>query len=177
MIGAFTRRLHGYDDAHIARQIAHRKPDLLVLNYGGNDLRRLVGNSVTAERYKAEYTEAIRKLRAADHDMPCLVVSVIDHARSGKREVEPHHVERMVTAQREVAFAQGCGFFDSVAAMGGPGSIREWLKKSPRLAEPDLKHLNARGRDVMGEIIYSALMAGYSHYRARHAAIAQGRTR
>jgi lysophospholipase L1-like esterase len=67
----------------------------------------------------------------------------------------------MVQAQREVAFEEGCAFFDAVAAMGGPGSIRAWLKRSPRLAEPDLKHLNHRGRDRMGEMIYAALVERY----------------
>jgi lysophospholipase L1-like esterase len=161
MIGAFTKRLHGYDGDHIASQIAHRDPDLLVLNYGGNDLRRVVSGSVDRPRYKTEYRQVIRALRAGKPAMACLVVSVIDHGKSGKQIVAPAHIEVMVRAQREVAHEEGCAFFDSVAAMGGPGSLREWLHRSPRLAEPDLKHLNHRGRDFMGEMIYDALVAGY----------------
>jgi lysophospholipase L1-like esterase len=161
MIGAFTKRLHGYDDEHIARQIAHRDPDLLVLSYGGNDLRRFVARSADADAYKDEYRRVIRKLRAGKPSMSCLVISVIDHGRSGTYDVEPRHIETMVQAQREVAFETGCAFFDSVAAMGGPGSLRRWLKQTPRLAEPDLKHLNHRGRDRMGEMIYEALVESY----------------
>ena len=162
MIGAFTKRLHGYADDHIARQVAHRDPDLLVLSYGGNDLRRFVSRSADADTYKEEYRQVIRKLRAGKPSMSCLVISVIDHGRSGTLDVEPRHTETMVRAQREVAFEEGCAFFDSVAAMGGPGSLRRWLQQTPRLAEPDLKHLNHRGRDRMGEMIFEALVARYA---------------
>jgi hypothetical protein len=51
--------------------------------------------------------------------------------------------------------------------MGGPGSIHAWLKASPKLAEPDLKHLNHRGRELMGQWIHEALLAGYVGYRKR----------
>lgn len=160
MSGAMTRRLHGYDDAHIAAQIARRDPDLLVLSYGGNDLRRFVTRSVDAATYKEEYRALVRKLRAGKAGLACLVVGVIDHGRSGPYDVEPRHVAAMVTAQREVAAEEGCAFFDAAGAMGGPGSVHRWRSARPRLVEPDLKHLSRRGRDVMGEMIYRALMDG-----------------
>jgi lysophospholipase L1-like esterase len=168
MIGAFTRRLHGFDPEHIAGQIAHRSPDLLVLNFGGNDLRRLVGGSVTPEAYAQEYGEALDRLKALRPEQPCLIVGVIDHGKSGSFTVAPEVVDTMIATQRTVAFDHGCAFFDTVAAMGGAGSLRRWRERSPSLAEPDLKHLNNRGRDVMGKLMYQALVAGYESYR--HAA-------
>ena len=161
MIGAFTKRLDLFDKDHFASQLDHRNPDLLVLNYGGNDLRRLVSRSVTPEKYKEEYGSVLDKLLAGKPDLPCLVVSVIDHGRSGSQDVKPRHVDAMVGAQREVAFAKGCAFFDSVAAMGGAGSLKKWRKLRPPMASPDLKHLNARGRDHIGGMMFEALMAGY----------------
>lgn len=162
MIGAFTKRLTGFDPSHIREQIRRRKPDLLVLNYGGNDLKRLVTGSTSPEGYKQEFAEVLHRLRG-DDGPPCLVVGIIDHGRSGRLSVEPEHVASLVTAQREVAFEQGCAFFDSVAAMGGEGSIRRW--HSQRLAAPDLKHLNHRGRDKMGQLMFDALMAGYAAWK------------
>lgn len=167
MIGAFTKRLNGFDTEHIAGQIAHRSADLLVLNFGGNDLRRLVGNSVTPEEYEQEYGEALDRLKAKRPAQPCLVVGVIDHGKSGSFTVEPEVVDTMIATQRKIAFDHGCAFFDTVAAMGGAGSLRKWRERSPTLAEPDLKHLNNRGRDVMGKLMYQALVAGYESYRHR----------
>jgi lysophospholipase L1-like esterase len=165
MIGAFTKRLHGYDPTHIAVQIAHRDPHLLVLNYGGNDLRRIVTKAVTGEEYVEELRKVLSTLRTGKPSMSCLVVGVIDHGRSGSQTVEARHVDTMIEAQRKAAHAEGCAFFDTVAAMGGPGSLAKWRKRSPPLAEPDLKHLNHRGRELMGELLFKALVAGFESHR------------
>ncbi len=168
MIGAFTKRLLFFADAHISGQVAHRNPDLIVLNYGGNDLRRFVNRSVFPDRFREEFRSAIARMRAGKPSASCLVVGVIDHGRSGTYAVEPKHVELVTRVQREAAIAEGCAFFDSYRAMGGPKSIYKWRKQG--LASPDLKHLNPRGREKMGGYMYDALIAGYVDYRRREAA-------
>ncbi len=165
MIGAFTKRLNAFDPDHIAGQIAHRNADLLVLNFGGNDLRRIVSGGVNPAEYEAEYGEALGRLKANRPAQPCMIVGVIDHGRSGSYTIEPTVVDTMIESQRKIAFAHGCAFFDTVAAMGGAGSLRRWRERSPSLAEPDLKHLNNRGRELMGNLMYQALVAGYESYR------------
>ncbi|MEM6996301.1 MAG: hypothetical protein AAF721_37685 [Myxococcota bacterium] len=169
MIGAYTKRLHAFDDAHIAEQVAHRDANLLVLNYGGNDLRRLVSGRAEAAEYQAELSQTIVKLRRGKPEMSCLVVSVIDHGKSGDKTVRRHHIKTMVAAQRKAAFDNGCAFFDSVAAMGGPGSVRKWKRRRPALAAADLKHLSPRGRDLMGARIVASLLARYEAYAAEQA--------
>ncbi|MCX4244845.1 GDSL-type esterase/lipase family protein [Paraliomyxa miuraensis] len=168
MIGAFTKRLHGFDHDHIAGQLAHRAPDLLVLNFGGNDLRRMVSNQVSPAGYEKEYGEGLQRL-LTQQPLPCLLVGVIDHGRSGSYDVAPAVVDTMIETQRKIAFEHGCAFFDTVAAMGGSGSLRKWRQRSPTLAEPDLKHLNGRGRDLMGNLMYQALVAGYESFRHQQA--------
>jgi lysophospholipase L1-like esterase len=167
MIGAFTTRLHEWDQAHLAEQIEHRDPNLLVLEFGGNDLRRFATTTVDAETYAQEYRKAIEMLRKGKPQMSCLVVSIVDHARAGKRKIARRWVVGMVDAQREAAHAEGCAFFDAVAAMGGPGSIRRWWRMAEPLASPDLQHLSAKGRDRMGEMIYGALVTSYERWRDR----------
>src|SRR5690606_30049734 len=128
-------------------------------------LRRIVTKSLTGEDYAGELRKVLAMLRAGKPSMSCLVVGVIDHGRSGNQTVQSRHIETMIDAQRQAAHAEGCAFFDTVAAMGGPGSITKWRKRTPPLAEPDLKHLNHRGRDLMGKLLYDALFAGYQHHR------------
>ncbi|MFO7566005.1 MAG: GDSL-type esterase/lipase family protein [Enhygromyxa sp.] len=167
MIGAFTKRLLAWDHEHIAAQVEHRDPALIVFTYGGNDLRRIVAGTLDEDTYVEEAGAVIELVRAGKPEASCLVTSVIDHGRSGTYDVKPEHVATMVAAQRRLAAEQGCAFFDTWNAMGGANSIREWLKASPRLAEPDLKHLNHRGRELMGQWIHEALLAGYVAYRER----------
>jgi lysophospholipase L1-like esterase len=167
MIGTFTPRLQAYDTPHMHEHVAHRAPNLLVFGYGGNDLRRFATDSVTHEEFVAETRDVLSRVRGAKPGTACLVVGVIDHVRAGPRQIAKRHLERMVAAQREAALAEGCAFFDALAAMGGPGSIRKWRKTSPPLSEPDLQHLSMHGRDRMAEMIFDAVMQRYDAYKAR----------
>jgi lysophospholipase L1-like esterase len=164
MIGAFTTRLLKWQYEHIAGQIAHRAPDLLVLGFGGNDLRRLSDQSAVAVELTDELRTVLRHVRAGRPGLACLVVSVVDHARAGPHRVHAEHVLAMVAAQREAAFAEGCAFFDALAAMGGPGSMRRGRKLEPPLSAPDLQHLSEAGRDRLGGQIFDALMVRYAAY-------------
>ncbi|MEX1363483.1 MAG: GDSL-type esterase/lipase family protein [Nannocystaceae bacterium] len=165
MYGAFTKRLRGYDAEHLARQVRRREPDLLVLSFGGNDLRRLVAGAVDTAGYAREYADVLQRLRADQPSLPCLMIGVIDHGRSGALTVSRAAVRTMIETQREIAKDRGCAFFDSVAAMGGAGSLRRWAKRDPPWAEADLKHLSPEGHEWMGTLIYRALTAGYESYR------------
>lgn len=173
MIGAFTKRLMYLDAEHLHEQIEHRAPDLLVFGFGGNDLRRFVTTTVTREAFVAETREALAHLRGGRPDLACLVVGIVDHARAGRFEVARRHVAALVDAQREAALAEGCAFFDAVAAMGGAGSIRTWRALDPPLAEPDLQHLSFHGKDRLGAMIFDGLMVGYGAYTRRTGAAAR----
>ncbi len=170
MIGAFTKRLGAWDDEHIKKQLEHRRPDLIVLNYGGNDLRRVVASKLSKDAYKEEYRAVLKKVRAGAPQASCLIDAVIDHGASGQYTVTPKEMAVIVEAQRELAAEEGCAFFDTYTAMGGGGAIHVWRKEVPSHAEPDLKHLNHRGRDRMGRWIYEAIVTGYVEFRKRSAA-------
>lgn len=165
MLGAFTKRMLAWDPAHIAGQIAHRDPALVVFTYGGNDTRRVATGTLTHEEYVGEYLEAVQRVRAGKPEMSCLITAMIDRGKSLQYTIEAEHVELIVGAQREVAQKAGCAFFDSFTAMGGAGSMRKWRAQKPPLASGDLKHLNHRGRVVLGGWIYDAVIDAYVDYR------------
>lgn len=164
-LGVFTKRMLAWDPVHIANQIAHRDPDLIVFTYGGNDLRRVANKKLTGDEYVQEYSESIQRVRAGKPEASCLITSITDRAKSLNFDITPEHVETIVTAQREVAKQLGCAFFDTWTAMGGGGSLIEWKKKKPPLAAGDLKHLNHRGRVLLGGWIYDAVIAEYVKHR------------
>lgn len=156
MVGAFTRRLLALDEAHFTRQVARRNPDLVVLNYGGNDLRRIVSGAADRALLEEETDQVLARVRAAVPDAACLVVGINDHTASGPEVVAPRHVARVIAAQRAAAQRAGCGFWDQLAAMGGPGSFRAWRVRG--LASSDGKHLTEAGRAVIAARMYAALM-------------------
>lgn len=164
MSGAFTKRLLFWDAEHIRRQIEHRRPDLIVFQYGGNDLKRIVTGTDAAE-FRAELDEVLPRLRAGRPQASCLVIGISHHGRSGHFDVDPAHVETIVRVQREAAFAHGCAFFDSFAAMGGRGSLKTWRRRG--LLWGDLAHLSPRGHAEMAKILWSAFSSRYVAYRRR----------
>lgn len=169
MIGAFTQRLDYQDAEHVAGQVRQRDVDLLVFMFGGNDLSRESSDlKRTTEPYEAEYARVLRKLRAGKPEASCLIMSLTDHARrvNGAIVTRPM-VARLVEAQRRVARAEGCGFFDTYAAMGGAGAVARGRKSKPPLAAPDLGHPTRAGQQRVAELLYAALMQGYASYRRR----------
>jgi lysophospholipase L1-like esterase len=161
MIGAFTNRLLAHDEAHFAAQLARRRPDLVVFNYGGNDLRRVVNGRIGRGDLESETYRVLARTRAALPSGACLVIGISDHQRSGESEVEPEHVRTVLEAQRAAAERAGCAFWDSTAAMGGPGSFRRWNRAG--LAGSDGKHLTEQGRAVIAARLYAALMHARPH--------------
>jgi lysophospholipase L1-like esterase len=52
--------------------------------------------------------------------------------------------------------------WDFYSAMGGEGSMNHWLNIG--LAKPDRIHLTAKGYNLKGEMLSTALLDGYAHY-------------
>ncbi|MCY1060349.1 GDSL-type esterase/lipase family protein [Nannocystis sp. SCPEA4] len=164
-IGALTRRMLNFDADHLQRHLQRRDPDLLVLMFGGNDMN----TQGTMEKYKTEFAAVIQLFRKGDPQLPCLVMAPLDHGErdgSGKIVTRPI-VSKLVQAQREVAQAEGCAFFDTYEAMGGAGSMGRWVRSSPALGAGDLSHLTHHGHKVVGAMLYRSLMQGYADYRKR----------
>ena len=155
MIGAFTHRLLEHDEAHFAAQLAHRAPDLVVLSYGGNDLRRVVGGIVDEDGLADETARLLERVRRAVPDAGCLLIGINDHELSGPVEVEPEHVRAVVRAQRRATERAGCAYYDVVEAMGGPGSFEGWRRRG--LASSDGKHLAPRGRAIIADRLVAAM--------------------
>ncbi len=170
LIGGSTRALRTQSRDHIAAQIEHRKTDLLVFLFGGNDLERgHVDLKDSLDPYYEEFGEVLDNLRARRPDLPCLIMSVLDHGkRRGDDEiVSKPFVPTLVEAQREVARRNGCAFYDTYAATGGAGTAARWFRASPRLMSNDLGHPNSLGHEVIAGLLSNALIYEYEQFRTR----------
>jgi len=68
-------------------------------------------------------------MRRGKPQASCLITAINDRGKSLTYDIDAEHVEVIVEAQREVARQTGCAFFDTYAAMGGPGSFAAWRKR------------------------------------------------
>ena len=162
-LGVFTSRIMEWDADHLAGQIKQRNPDLIVFAYGGNDLRRVASGKLDFDGYVAEFRAAVEHMRRGKPEASCLITAINDRGKSLTYEIDAAHVEVIVNAQREVARQTGCAFFDTYAAMGGPGSFADWRKR--KLAAGDDKHLNHAGRELLGGWMYDAVISAYVERR------------
>jgi lysophospholipase L1-like esterase len=162
LIGASVSAARNFDEEHIATQVRQREPDLLVFWLGGNDV---ISRFFTPERFRADYDDAIRRIRAGRPEASCLVVSVLDMGDLIDGRIRTRaYVEPVVRTQEQVARDQGCAFFNLYAATGGRGTVERWYNAGTRLMVADYVHLTDAGSRVVGTLIRRAILEAYDDW-------------
>ena len=162
--GGRIRFLDKQDDAHLAEQLAWRKPDLVVFEFGANES----GDAPSMADFHDTMGAVLAQTKRALPDSSCLVISAMDRAtKRGDEITSVRYLSALVAEQRRTALDMGCAFFDTYAAMGGRGSMPLWVKRG--LGQADLIHPTGAGADRIGNWIYGALLAEYAGFRARQA--------
>jgi lysophospholipase L1-like esterase len=157
--GAQFHDLAKNDPAHWARQIAWRKPDLMVFGFGTNESYQ----EIPIRKYPPMWSALIRQVRKARPQASCLVLGPVDrvhlykysHPRTGP----------LRDAMRKVALAEGCAFWDTFAAMGGDKAALRWRRAG--LMWGDLAHMNPQGGQKLGGLLAQALLERYQAWLAK----------
>ena len=158
--GAQANLMLQWNPAIFSPELMSRDPALIVIAYGTNEaLSRTWG----AEDYRAGLTEIIRRLREAAPVASILLIGPPDceYRMRGRRLPFPH-LDQVIEIQREVALANGCAFWDWRAAMGGVGSVRQWVQAG--LGQGDYTHLTGGGYRMVGGMIFDEIMAQYNRF-------------
>jgi len=132
-------------------------PDLVTLAYGTNESG---GDRQSMRRYEQDLRRVVRRVTRAAPEASCLLMGPTDWCER-RRDGEWAPRERtsaIVEAQRRVAAAEGCGYFDVVAFQGGAGSMPRWVEAG--LAHDDHAHLTDGGHLRLAEVLEAALLAG-----------------
>lgn len=161
LVGARANRLLNYDAAHIKRQLQLRGVNLIVLGFGGNE----ASDERTEDAFYQDYLQVLRRMRQGREDLSCLVFAPLDQAgrHLGRIRTLPT-IPLIVAAQRRAAFDSGCAFYDTWQAMGGENAMRRWYDARPRLAMGDFRHATPAGYEIIGNMFYKALLAGFADY-------------
>lgn len=140
--------------------VRRRDPDLYMLAYGTNEA---TDDNASMAVYRAELREVLTRLRDAAPEASCLLIGPGDFPREVEEDVwvpRPRVLE-IIAAQRDVAYEMGCGFWDTLAFMGGVNSMHEWATAQPQMASRDHIHFTKRGYVRMGMAIVDAMMADF----------------
>ncbi len=173
--GSSLGSMRRQDPAHLAGQVAHRRPDLVVYLTGGNEMEYDSFLQGEGEDFVPEYVAVLERLRAGAPEASCLVISPVDQAVRSRGKVRSKELmAQMVERQREAAMQAGCAFWDAWRVMGGEGSFARWMAMEPPLTWTDLMHLSQEGREVMGESLADAILDAYNQWTQVYAGLDTG---
>ncbi len=163
--GARIRFLDKEDDAHWAEQLAWRKPDLLIYEFGANESGD--GFLYPMTDYHRTMKDVLLQGQRARPSASCLVIGAMDRAaKVGEEIVSMRVIPAIVAEQRSAAAEVGCAFFDTYTAMGGAHSMPTWVRRG--LGQADMTHPSAVGSEVIGNWVFRALMQAYNAARHGH---------
>jgi len=164
LVGARANRLLNFDETHIRRQLEQRGTNLIVLGFGGNE----ASDDRTEQMFYEDYMKVLRRMRQGREDLACLVFAPLDQARRTRGRIRTlPTIPLIVAAQRRAAVDSGCAFYDTWQAMGGEDAMRRWYKARPRLAMGDFRHATPAGYEIIGNMFYKAILAGFADYLSR----------
>lgn len=158
ILGMRARRWTNADAGHLKGQVAARAPGLIVLNFGGNER---VDESLSVKSHTDDMTKALAALKAGAPKAACLIVGPLAHGEAGGTKLDPN-LETIYEAQKKVAAAQGCAFFDTLAVMGGAKGLKTWASKG--WISGDMAHLTPKGHDKLGALMSEWLMGHYDRW-------------
>jgi lysophospholipase L1-like esterase len=157
--GARAKRLVSWNDTAFVDNIVQRKPDLIIVAYGTNEV---TDDDWTIESYQRMFAAILRRFRRAAPQASILVYGPPDR---GDVALAGSKMPAMIAAQRRAALEVGAAFWDSYGAMGGAGSMSVWA--SMGLGQGDRVHLTKDGYIRMGSMFYEDISAAYKKYLTR----------
>ncbi|BDC99751.1 hypothetical protein PEPS_20320 [Persicobacter psychrovividus] len=132
--------------------------DLVIMQYGANVVDT---TNLNYGWYGVNLYKTIRFMQE-EFKAPCLIVSMADKARKidGELKTDPA-VHGVITAQMGAAKKANATFFNLFNAMGGEGSMIQWVDDPKPKANKDYTHFNFRGANKVGHLLYDFLLDGW----------------
>ncbi len=134
----------------LANQLALINPQIVIVSLGTNDAYHPLFNAKT---FIAMLDSLIVNMKRAIPQSTILLTTPGDHLVS-RKQPNPN----LLIAKEAIintAIKNSCCVWDFHSLMGGEGSIKMW--NTMGLTAPDLLHLNAKGYQLQGELLFEAL--------------------
>lgn len=147
-------------DAAIWSAAVHRRAyDLVTLSYGTNES---VDEDEPIERLRDDMGAVVLRARRELPAAACVLLGPGDFPKRTPEGLQPRpRLLEIVAIERDLAAAAGCGFWDGMAFMGGPGAMARWVAATPPLAREDHLHFRRRGSATLGQALCDALSMSY----------------
>ncbi len=136
-------------------------PDLVILAIGINDA---TATNFSVEDFVARYKVLVSQIRSVNPDCALLFVSNNDSFRRIRRKGYVVNSNGKLAEQGFLRLGKDCdaGVWDLFDIMGGLGSMRKWEEAG--LAKRDKIHFTEQGYDLVGDLLFNALMDKYMNH-------------
>lgn len=145
------------------------RPDLIIFSIGINDATEA---NFDKETFKRNYGELISIMQRVNPDCALLFVTNNDSYKRIKVKKKKHYEVNPNGAIVEKAFLEmgkryNAAVWDQFDIMGGLHSMQNWEKAG--LAQPDKVHFTKSGYQLIGDLLYNALIESYMEHVKRNA--------
>lgn len=154
--GARLKRWQTWSAALINDNLRERRPDLVILAYGTNEV---ADGDWTPEGYARLLVKTVRQIQQAAPDAAVLIFAPPDRADNA---ISVQRMPLLAEAQRRAALESGAAFWNGYAKMGPMSSLIAY-----RLGQPDRVHLSGAGYQRLGNLFYADLLAAYNASQPR----------
>jgi lysophospholipase L1-like esterase len=142
------------------KMVARRDPALYMLAFGTNEATD--GDRPIAD-YESQLRTVLSRFSEAAPNASCLLIGPGDFAEKFDEQtwIQVPRLLEIAKAQEKVAKEFRCAYWDTLAFMGGAGTMALWTNSYPQMASRDHIHLTRRGYVRMGMQLTDALMDGF----------------
>lgn len=139
---------------------------LIILQFGANVVPYTTTDTLITQ-YCYRFGKNIEYLKKLIPGVSVIVIGPADMAmKQGTEWVSYPLLTHLRDAMQETAFAAGAAYWDPYAAMGGAGTIMDWVTAQPPLAASDHVHFTIEGAEKIAGWFYEAFIKDYELYVA-----------
>ncbi|WP_321375391.1 GDSL-type esterase/lipase family protein [uncultured Draconibacterium sp.] len=138
-------------------QLAHLKPDMVILGLGINDA---YGRKFSQARFEDHYGQLIDKIKAAAPN--ALIVFTTNNDSYLYRRYVNKNGEKVRDSMFKMANKYNAGVWDMFSVMGGLNSIVLWQNNG--LARSDKIHFSREGYLMIADLFFSAMMKDFETF-------------
>ena len=137
-------------------QVKQVNPDLIILDYGTNDL---AGGKFDSTYFITNLTKSIQRIKEVLPSTCIIIPTVQDFTVNGKNISATAEYAGFL---RRFAEKNNVVFYDYFAISGGKRSMKKWLSNG--IAKSDQIHLTQQGYVLKGELYGNAILTSYARY-------------
>jgi hypothetical protein len=138
---------------------------LFILQFGGNAVP-YAKTEARIKGYARNFKRNIQYLKQLEPNAAVIVIGPSDMSvLEGTNWVTYPHLPDVRDALKTAAHEAGAAYWDVYEAMGGKGSMKEWVNANPPLAIKDYAHFTDKGALKVSQWFIEALLKDYQQYR------------